>query len=61
MTRAAPARAAIRPAFVHPTMNSCCPTITGDYSSSVVRRFFDVRSPAAGGAALTRRQIPPVE
>jgi predicted unusual protein kinase regulating ubiquinone biosynthesis (AarF/ABC1/UbiB family) len=32
-------------------------TITGDYSSAVVRRFFDVRSPVAGYASIPRSYV----
>jgi predicted unusual protein kinase regulating ubiquinone biosynthesis (AarF/ABC1/UbiB family) len=32
-------------------------TITGDYASSVVRRFFDLRSPAAGYISLPRPYV----
>jgi hypothetical protein len=38
-------------------MNSCCPTITGDYASSVVRRFFDVRSPVMGFISVPRSYV----
>jgi predicted unusual protein kinase regulating ubiquinone biosynthesis (AarF/ABC1/UbiB family) len=32
-------------------------TITGDYASAVVRRFFDVRSPVAGYASIPRSYV----
>ena len=32
-------------------------TITGDYASAVVRRFFDVRSPVAGYVSVPRSYV----